>query len=100
MADPFLIIKIATPTEDGPGVSIRWLDAPESEGVEIDGWADDCDQAWTKICDGIHGLLANLGLHPEGGWDVEFNCPNPNLIIEKGFSRKDYHNRHKEESSG
>ena len=91
MSKTFLEIKISHPTEEGPSVSIHWKDSP----VVADDAGDfgDEDQAWTKICNGIHALLANLGPFPEGGWDIEFTCPDPHLIVEKGLTRKEYQDR-------
>jgi hypothetical protein len=90
---PFLEIKISTPNEEGPSVTIHWKDSPD-DPVKLE-W-DAADQAWTKICDGIHALLHNLGPIPEGGWGVEFSCPKPDLIVED-ITREDYHNRWKDE---
>ena len=94
------VIKIAISTpisEPGPSVSIQW----EGKCLEInatseldDVW-DEGDQIWTKICNGIHAFLAELGPIPEGGWDVKFSCKNPKLILEKGLTLRKYRNHYK-----
>ena len=94
----FLVIKIGTPIPDvGPSVSIHWKDSdteiiPPMDADESEKW-DRGDQAWTKICNGIHALIGELGPLPEGGWDVEFTCSNPSSIIEEGLTIKQYHDR-------
>jgi hypothetical protein len=85
-----LTIKIKPSTEPGPNVSIHWEDAPDN--VAETAW-DVQDQAWTKICDGIHMLLSNLGPSPEHGWDVVFTCPDPSLIIEENLTQEKYWER-------
>lgn len=74
----FLDIKISSGDNDGSGCSIHWEDSPEI-GEE---W-DDEDQAWTKICNGIHALLANLEPWPETGYKVVFRCKDYKKLVGK-----------------
>lgn len=95
MKDPFLVIKLRpNPEPDGSGVSICWKDCPDqSHGHEWDSW----DQAWTKISNGIHCLLGELGPIPDSGWEIEFSCSDHELIVEKNLTLKQYRNRCREE---
>lgn len=89
--DLFLEIKIGyTLQPDSPGVSIRWKNSPD-----ILQEFDAADQAYTKICDGIHNLLSNLGPIVGEGWVVEFTCKDYNLIVEPDLSREDYNDRNR-----
>ncbi len=92
MKDPFLTIRIGPQDPGESDVSIHWKDAPDN--VADVEWNPE-DQAWTKICDGIHSLLANLGASPENGWKVEFICPSPNLIVED-ITQQEYWDRNSE----
>lgn len=87
----FLTIKIRPQVDDGKPLadsSIFWKDAPDCQHE----W-DDVDQAWTKICDGIHSLIANLEPWPETGWEIEFECGDHQQIVDPELSRDDYHKR-------
>lgn len=87
-----LEIKIGVHEGEGPhpGVSVHWKDAPEFT-AEWDGM----DQAWTKICDGIHSLLGNLGPIPEKGWNVVFTCEDHDQIVEN-ITQKEYRSSSRE----
>ena len=103
MENPFLVIKLKAPNPDGAGVGIRWVDPhPEidipMDAKDTDVW-DEGDQAWTKICNSIHALIGELDPIPEGGWEIEFSCLDTSLIIEKGLTRNQYHDRNKPKCS-
>jgi hypothetical protein len=88
-------IKIGEQEEnDGSSVEIRWKDAPDN--VAETDWNNE-DQVWTKICNGIHGLLAELGPIPKNGWKVEFSCPDFKKLVEKGLTRQQYDERSEED---
>ena len=56
-------------------VSIRWEDRPLDDDLDDEEF-DKFDLAWTRICDGIHSLISNLGPIPETGWDARITCDN------------------------
>lgn len=88
-----LKITIKPLQEEGPSVSIHWEDAPE---IEYD-WADS-DQVWTKISNALHGFLAEIGPHPEQGYDITFSCKNFEHLIEP-ITREQYYERNKASNS-
>lgn len=91
---PFLTIKISPQVDDGKPLadaSIFWKNAPEFQHE----W-DDVDQAWRKICDGIHSLIANLHPQPETGWEVEFECNGHQQIVDSNQTQEDYYKRHQQ----
>ena len=70
MDQPLISIEIRESLEpDGVGVSILWADTPDISSVRHQEW-EHFDKCWKIVCDGIHGLLAELGPIPENGWDV------------------------------
>lgn len=94
MKEPLLTIRLKPSTDfDGPGVSIHWKE-PSHEiflGDDDEVW-DEGDQAWTKICNGIHALLSQVDFKGMA-WEVEFDCPDSSPLIEKGLTRNQYHVR-------